>query len=145
VAQAGRSRRIRAAIVDDVAIDLKPMTDGDQTSRWVSPLPQRGDESIALDLGSIEEVDSVTLSMGPYLGEYPRALAIETSDDRQTWTSQWSGRGAPKVIAGALRDPATVPLALGFPVTRARWIRLREIGADPRFHWSIAELTVSGR
>jgi hypothetical protein len=44
-----------------------------------------------------------------------------------------------------LRDPATVPLVFGFPATRARWIRLRQLGADPRFHWSIAELAVSGR
>jgi hypothetical protein len=142
---AGRALRIRAAMLDERPLELEAITDGNRLSRWVSGSPQRGDETITLDLDSIYEVDGVTLSIGPYFGDFPRALAIETSEDRQTWTSQWSGRGAPKVIAGALRDPATVPLAFGFPATRARWIRLREIGVDPRFHWSIAEVTVSGR
>jgi hypothetical protein len=36
-------------------------------------------------------------------------------------------------------------LAFGFPKTHARWIRLRQLGADPRFPWSIAELAVLGR
>ena len=144
-APAGRPLRIHSAMVDDRTIDLGAITDGNRISRWLSGSPQQGNESITLDLGSIEEVDGVTLSIGPYLGEYPRALAIETSEDRQTWTGQWSGRGASKAVAGALRDPAQVPLAFGFPATRARWIRLRQLGAEPRFHWSIAEATVSGR
>lgn len=126
-------------------LDLGAITDGNRVSRWFSGLPQRGDESIILDLGSIEEVDGVTLSIGQYLGDYPRVLTIETSEDREAWTSQWSGRGASKAVAGALRDPANLPLAFGFPETHARWIRLRQVGADPRFPWSIAELTVLGR
>jgi hypothetical protein len=144
-ATAGRPLRIQSAMADGRPLDLGAITDGNRVSRWFSGLPQRGDESITLDLGSIEEVDGVTLSIGQYLGDYPRVLTIETSEDREAWTSRWSGRGASKAVAGALRDPARVPVTFGFPETRARWIRLRQIGADPRFPWSIAELTVLGR
>jgi hypothetical protein len=140
----GRALRIGAAIMNDRPMALETMTDGNRLSRWVSESPQRGNESITLDLESLHEVDGVTLSIGPYLGEFPRVLAIETSEDRQTWTNQWSGPGASKAIGGALRDPATVPLVFSFPATRARWIRLRQLGTT-RFNWSIAELTVSGR
>jgi hypothetical protein len=38
-----------------------------------------------------------------------------------------------------------VPLTFGFAPTRARWIRLRQLGVDLRFYWSIAELRVYGR
>ena len=142
---AGRALRIDSATFDDRPIDISAITDSDRVSRWVSPNPQRGDESITLDLGSIQDVDGVALRIGPYFSEYPRGLAIDTSGDRQEWMSQWSGPGAAKTIAGALRDPEGVPLAVGFPVTRARWVRVRQFGTDPRFHWAIAELTVFGR
>ena len=144
-APAGRVLGIRAATIDDRVIDATVMTDGDPLSRWDSGLPQQGNESITFDLGSIEDVDGVTLSIGQALGDYPRELTIETSEDLQVWSQQWSGRGASKAVAGALKDPATVPLAFGFRPTRARWIRLRQLGIDPLFHWSIAEVTVSGR
>jgi hypothetical protein len=141
----GRRLRIDSALIDDRPIDISAITDGDRLSRWVSPSPQRGDEAITVDLGSIQDVDGIALSIGPYFSEYPRVLAIDTSEDGHVWMSQWSGRGAAKAIAGALRDPAWVPLAVGFPFTRARWIRLRQLGTDPPFCWVIAELTVFGR
>jgi hypothetical protein len=141
----GYALPIRAVASGGRAIDHRPLTDGDRLSHWDSGSPQHGNETITIDLGSIRRVDGVTLAIGPYLGDFPRALAIETSEDVRSWPTRWSGRGAAPAIAGALRDPRTVPIALGFASVPARWIRLRQLSVDPMFHWSIAELIVWGR
>ena len=128
-----------------IGVDRAALTDGDRMTRWDSGSPQDGTETLTIDLGSAHRIDGVTLAIGPYLGDFPRALAIELSDDLRSWKLQWNGRCGAKAVAGAVRDPGMVPLIFGFPPASARWIRLRQLGADPRVHWSIAELTVTGR
>jgi F5/8 type C domain-containing protein len=144
-ATTGHALAIRAVAAGAIAIDHLPLTDGDRLTRWVSGSPQHGVETMTIDLGSIHRVDGLTLAIGPYLGDFPRVLSIELSDDLQSWTMRWSGRCGAKAVAGAVRDPRMVPLTFGFPPASARWIRLRQLGADPKFHWSIADLTVFGR
>jgi len=144
-APTGHSLSILAATADGTVVGQRPLVDGDPMSRWISGAPQHGTETLTIDLGSSRHVDGVTLSIGPYLGDFPRVLTIETSEDLRTWKLQWSGRGATKAVAGALRDPRTVPLTFGFASAAARWVRLRQLGTDPKFPWSIADLTVSGR
>jgi hypothetical protein len=100
---------------------------------------------MTIDLGSVQRVTGVTLALGPYLADFPRVLAIELSDDRESWTMRWSGRAATLAVAGAVRDPRVVPLTFAFAPEPARWVRLRQLGTDPTFHWSIADLTVFGR
>jgi hypothetical protein len=141
----GHALAIRAVAAGGTIIDHTPLTDGDRLSRWDSGLPQHGTETVTIDLGSIQQVDGLTLAIGPYLGDFPRALAIELSDDLRTWTIPWSGRTGAKAVAAAVRDPRMVPLTFGFAPMPARWIRLRQLGTDPTFHWSIAEMTVFGR
>ena len=126
-------------------LDRALLTDGDGWTRWDSGSPQQGVETMTIDLGSIQRVDGLTLAIGRYLGDFPRVLSIELSDDQQSWTMGWSGRCGAKAVAGAVRDPRMVPLTFGFPPASARWIRLRELGTDPVYHWSIADLTVFGR
>jgi hypothetical protein len=144
-ATTGHALPIRAVAAGGTIIDRAPLTDGDRLSRWDSGLPQHGTETLTIDLGSIQRVDGLTLAIGPYLRDFPRVLTIELSDDLRSWTMRWSGRGGAKAVAGALRDPRMVPLMCGFPSVPARWIRLRQLGTEPTFHWSIAELTVLGR
>jgi hypothetical protein len=38
-----------------------------------------------------------------------------------------------------------MPLFFGFPEVPVRYIRLTQLGADPVFYWSVAELRVYGR
>jgi hypothetical protein len=142
---AGRPLPIHAVVAGGLGLDPALLTDSDGWTRWDSGSPQHGIETMTIDLGSIQRVDGLTLAIGPYLGDFPRVLAIELSDDLHSWTMRWSGRGGAKAIAGAVRDPRMVPLTFGFPATPARWVRLRQLGKDPVYHWSIADLTVFGR
>ena len=141
----GRPLPIYAVAAGGLVLDRALLTDGDGWTRWDSGSPQQGVETMTIDLGSIQRVDGLTLAIGPYLGDFPRVLSIELSDDQQSWTMGWSGRCGAKAVAGAVRDPRMVPLTFGFPPGSARWIRLRELGTDPVYHWSIADLTVFGR
>jgi hypothetical protein len=141
----GRPLPVHALAAGTVVIDRAPLADGDPLTRWDSGRPQHGNETITIDLGSIRRVDGVTLAIGPYLGDFPRSLVVETSEDGASWSTRWSGRGAAKAVAAAVRDPHMVPLTFGFPSASTRWIRLRQLGMDPVVHWSIAELAVLGR
>jgi hypothetical protein len=141
----GRPLPIHAVTAGGRVIDRALLTDDDGWTRWDSGAPQRGTETMTIDLGSLQRVDGVTLAIGAYLGDFPRLLSIELSDNLQSWTTTWSGPSGAKAVAGAVRDPRMVPLTFGFPPTSARWIRLRQLGADPTFHWSIADMTVFGR
>ena len=141
----GRPLPIHAVAAGDLVINRALLTDGDGWTRWDSGSPQHGHETITIDLGSIQRVDGLALAIGPYLGDFPRVLAIDLSDDGQSWTMMWSGRSGARAVAGAVRDARMVPLTFGFPPASARWIRLRQTGTDPAFHWSIADLTVFGR
>jgi hypothetical protein len=118
--------------------------DGDAGTRWESG-PQLGTEVVTIDLGSPRLVDGLTMTMGPHPADFPRVLIIESSDDGRVWTPRWQGSPAAVAFAAALAHPKEMPLTFGLPQVRARRLRLRQIGHDPMFYWSIFELTVHGR
>jgi hypothetical protein len=144
-APSGHPLPIHEANAAGAPIDLGAITDGDPLSKWDSGSSQHGAESVTMDLGSIHSVDGLTLTIGPYLGDYPRSLTIETAAEGAEWSLCWSGHGSNQAVAAALREPHTVPLTFVFAPARARWVRLRQTGTDQHFHWSIADATVYGR
>ena len=138
--QPGRALPIHEVKLRDASLALTPLTDGDGRTRWDSDAPQDGTEAITIDLGSPNRLNAVMLAIGPYSADFPRLLAIDVSDDLHSWTMQWSGRCGAKAVAAAVKDARMVPLTVSFPPTTARYVRLRQLGADALYHWSIAEL-----
>ena len=125
--------------------DRIPLTvDGNPATRWDSG-PQKGTEVVTIDLGAEHEVDAVTMTIGGRVSDFPRHLVIESSSDMHDWTARWEGNTAEAAFAGAVQNPREMPLTFGFPHVPARWIRLRQLGHDPVFYWSIFELRVFGR
>ncbi len=118
--------------------------DGDARTRWDSG-PQQGTEIVTIDLGAPRVVDGVTMTLGGRTTDSPRSLAIDTSEDEGQWTIRWDGSVGVAVFAAAVRDPRELPLTFPLPHVRTRWIRLRQLGRDPVFYWSIYELHVLGR
>jgi hypothetical protein len=119
-------------------------TDGNLRSWWTTGAPQRGGETVTIDLGAAQAVAGVVLSLGQHVVDYPRALAIDVSADGRDWTTAWSGRTAGRALAAAERSPREVPLSFPLSVLSARFLRLRQLGADPVYYWTIAELAVIG-
>ena len=124
---------------------LATLTDGDATTRWQSATPQRGSEWVILDLGSNRSIDGIVLLTGVFLGEFPRELAIDVSEDAQNWTTAWHGPTAARLVAGATRNTRDAPLAILFAPAVARFVRARQLGTEPRYQWSIADVAVFGR
>jgi F5/8 type C domain len=118
--------------------------DGDPTTRWDGGA-QRGVEVLTIDLGSVRTVDGLTMTLGAHLSDFPRLLAIETSEDGTVWSKQWQGSTVVHAFVAAVRHPADVPMAFALSHVPARLIRLRQLGQDPVFYWTIFELAVFGR
>jgi hypothetical protein len=123
---------------------LPRMTDGDLVSRWDGRRGQQPGDSLTLDLGSARQVRGVELDIGGYVADFPRTLQIETSVDGVTWEERWAGSGGVAALAGALLDARVMPLVFELEPRPARYIRMTQLGSDPVFYWTIAELKVFG-
>jgi hypothetical protein len=135
---------IRNATFNGGAFDFKVVTDGNTETVWATPKPQRGGEEVVIELDAVRSVSGVSLSTGPPLEGYPRALAVATSTDGRNWDEVWAGGMAGPAVEGVLRSPRTVESRIGFAARPARFIRLRQLGAHPDYGWFIAELNVYG-
>jgi hypothetical protein len=118
--------------------------DGDPETRWDSG-PQRGTEVVTVDLGVERRVDGLTMTIGNNSSDFPRVLAIDTSRDGRAWSTQWHGSTAFTAFTGAVRHPTDSPLTFALPHVPARLVRLRQLGQDPGFYWTIFELRVYGQ
>ncbi len=123
---------------------LSRMTDGDLISRWDGRRGQRPGDAVTVDLGSARQVRGLELDLGGYVADFPRRLKIETSLDGAAWQERWAGSGGGAALAGALLDARLMPLFFELDPQPARYIRMTQLGSDPVFYWSIAELKVFG-
>ena len=131
---------IRASLYQD---NVGRMTDGDRITRWHTGGPMDPTNEVLLDLGTIRTLKGVEMQIGGYVADFPRKLSIELSDDEQSWRPAWSGSTGMVALLAALKEPLTIPLR--FPLTGSgRYVRMRQLGQDPVFYWSISELRVLG-
>ena len=117
------------------------LADGDLVSRWHGG-PQTPGQEILLDLGAARPVGALIMKLGPYRREYPRELVIEASVDGNAWSEMWSGSIEVRALLAELVSHHETPLVFPLGGQTVRWVRLRQLGADPVFYWSIAELSV---
>ena len=143
-ALAGRPLVIQSASASAFSREAWRMIDRDLDTRWFTDGPQTGAESVTLDLGSVQTVQSLVLSLGAFSIDYPRLLAVELSEDGQTWQERWKGPTAGLALSALLHNADGAPIVVSWPTAVARFIRLRELAADPRFYWSVAEVAVFG-
>jgi hypothetical protein len=126
--------------------DVAKLADGDLETRWSSGGPQgRERETLLIDLGAVREVGGVELALGSFRADFPRRLLIERSLDGEGWADVRDGGTGGLAVAGALEDPQRLPIRVRFAPVQARYLRLRQLGEDPVFYWSVAELAVFGR
>jgi hypothetical protein len=109
---------------------------------WGSEVDQRGDEELLIDLGSVQPIGAIVFDMGAYSFGFPRGLEVDASADQRSWATAWSGPTAVLTVHAAITDAGTVPLTIDVGQISARFIRIRQIGAELGIPWWIAELTV---
>jgi hypothetical protein len=109
---------------------------------WGSEVDQRGDEELLIDLGSVQPIGAIVFDMGAYSFGFPRRLEVDASADQRAWAMAWSGATAVLTVHAAITNAGTVPLTIDVGQISARFIRIRQIGAELGIPWWIAELTV---
>jgi hypothetical protein len=122
---------------------LQLMSDGNRLTTWSTLDPQRGHESFTADLGHETIIQAVTLALGRSLTAFPRTLAIEVSEDGTAWTETWRGDTAEKTVAAAIENPRDVTVSFPFAATRARYVRLTQLGHSSQ-PWAVSEFRVAG-
>ena len=130
--------RLEANVNDD---QLGRLTDHDLLTRWDTG-PQVAGRELRLDLGEVRLIGAISMRLGPFTDDFPRQLLVEISPDGTDWIEVWRGPTAVKAVMSALTDPVEVPLDIPVNGRAARFARLRLLGGDPVYHWSIAELRV---
>ena len=139
---APRSIPIAEASSADEDTDASVVTDGDPTTRWTTSDGQRAGESLIVDLGRIERLCRIEISMGSEGAFYPRTLRVDTSRDGTTWKTRFLGKMGGAAFLGALENPQDSRLAVPLPNREGRFIALRTVQADPLYPWSVADLAV---
>jgi hypothetical protein len=139
----GPSIRIAAIATSANAPDINAVLDGDLETRWHSQ-PQRGGETITVDLERPQRVAGIVLCLGAYAGQFPRQLQIEASTDGTLWSPVSAGGTALETYDAAIRSPREVPITLPVQREAVRFLRLRQTGSDPHAGWTIVELRVIG-
>jgi hypothetical protein len=136
---------LRAAVIrTNVNPDIAPlMIDRDLATRWHSG-PQETGMRVDIDLGSVQMVQGIDLSLARAVEDFPREMVIETSEDGQRWREQWRGTSAGRAVIAAIDISASTPMRYRFAPTRAQIIRMRLTTGDEIYYWSIAEITVIG-
>lgn len=126
------------------SIDPRLLTDGDAQTRWITPAPQRAGDEVVLDLGRVDSICGIELSMGREAVLYPGALMVSASIAAVEWTPAFRGRLGGAAFRAALDNPADVRLLLPMPTTRLRYLRLQIEQSHREYPWAIADLAVIG-
>ena len=120
---------------------LDYVTDGDLQTRWRCG-PQRADQQLTVDLGRGGLVGAIVPALGVFNMDFPHDLIVDTSTDGVSWQEARRGGVLAEFMAGAVEDGRALRIVLPFPPRPARYVRLRQVGRDDTFSWSIAELEV---
>jgi hypothetical protein len=114
--------------------------DGDSDTRWLSGLPQHGDEWVALELDRPRDISAIHIRMATRsAGDYPRELAVDAVSDTGTRTL-FHGSVLPAFTRGILASGSYPDIDLALPSNQTAVLRLRQLGTAGRFFWSIHEL-----
>jgi hypothetical protein len=137
--QVGEQLRVADATANRFEYLVHFTADGELGTRWTGG-PQAPGQQLRLDLGTPRRVGAVVL-WGSGNMDFPRLLHVDVSLDGDDWNTVWQGPTEVETLNAALRDPG-VPLTVAFPEEIARYVRLRQMGTDSTFHWSLTEVAV---
>jgi hypothetical protein len=122
---------------------IERLADGDADSRWISGSRQTGGEWIEIDLPRPTNVRLLRLTMAERsLGDYPRALSIESIGPDGARQLMFEGSVLPQFAAGIVADGARPAIDLRLDDNSSVKLRLRQTGLTRTFNWSIHELEI---
>jgi hypothetical protein len=137
----GRRLEIRAVSASCSPGLVAHITDGNPETRWECGR-QTADQEMTIDLGSVVSAGVLAHGLGPFGEDFPRRLIVDTSVDGSSWEAAWDKPLRGPVLAAWMKDRKWTRVLLPFTPRPTRFIRLRQVGRDDTYFWSIAELDV---
>lgn len=135
-----------AAVVDRHGeVDVVTLTDGRPATRWITLNPQRIGQILTLDLGRVERLCGLVLSMGTDAGFYPRMLRVATSLDGATWETRFLSKMGGAAFLAALENPRNAQMFVPLRGKAARFATLRIEQSQPLYPWAVADLIVQAQ
>ncbi len=114
--------------------EIAKAIDGDISTRWDTRKSQSPDMWFQIDLPESADITGLTLDTGKSRNDYPRQYKIEFSTNGTEWEKpQLQGNGEAGVIDYLFTQP-----------TKAKSIRISQLGEAKGTFWSIHELQVLG-
>lgn len=138
----GRRASIVAAEDGLGPIDAGVLTDGNPHTRWITPAPQRASDEMTLDLGHIDSICMLELSLGREAVLYPGALFVSGSEDGATWTAAYRGHQGGAAFRAALDNPSDVRLMVPIAPMQLRYLRLQIEQSQREYPWAVADVAV---
>jgi hypothetical protein len=136
--------RIAAVFDGHGSIDLTTLTDENPATRWITSGPQRAGDLVTLDLGRVERVCRVVVSMGSAAVLYPGALKVLTSVDHVAWEAGFFGHLGGAAFRAALQNPRDARISVPLNGRTARFITLRIEKSHPLYPWAVADVFADG-
>ena len=119
---------------------LALLFDRDRDTRWLTGIPQTGAEWIDVEFDAPKDIGVVRLQTAERsFADYPRELAVFAVDDVAEHPL-YRGSMLPQFGRGVTLNLTYPNVDILLPGNRTRIIRLRQLGATPRFFWSIHAL-----
>lgn len=136
---------ITAAFDTHGPVDAAILTDQDPATRWITAHPQRAGDVLILDLGRLETMCGLVVSMGSAAVLYPGTLSVATSFDKVAWEAGFVGKMGGSAFRAALKDPRDARVSIPLRGKVARFVRLRIEQTQPSYPWAVADLAVEGQ
>jgi hypothetical protein len=140
----GRSLPIVSASATRGRLDAASLTDQNPGTRWITSRPPREGESITLDVGRMQRLCGLELSMGSAAVLYPKALRVEISSDGSEWDTAFVGKLGGAALLAALTNPHDARMSLPLGNHAARFVRLRVDESHTLYPWAVADVVVQG-
>jgi hypothetical protein len=136
---------IKAAWDTQGPVKAAMLTDQNPVTRWITGHDQRVGDALVLDLGRVESVCGIVLSMGSAAVLYPGALSVATSLDNVRWDTGFVGTVGGRVFLAALENPRDARIFVPVRGLAGRFVRLQIEQSRPRYPWAVADIVVEGR
>ncbi|MDA1035865.1 MAG: discoidin domain-containing protein, partial [Chloroflexi bacterium] len=134
-----------AAVFDEQGeVDAAALTDQNPATRWITSHPQQAGDALMLDLGRVERLCGLVVSMGSEAELYPRALSVATSFDKVTWKPGTIRKMGGAAFRAALENPRDARISIPLRGEAARFVRLQLEQSQILYPWAVADVVVQG-
>lgn len=141
----GRPLDIDAAFDQLGPVNPTVLMDQNPETRWETAEAQRAGDVLTLDLGRVQAVCGLVVSMGATAVLYPETLSVATSVDNRVWQAEFAGNLGGSAFRAALEDPRDARIMIPLREGAARFIRLRIEQTQTAYAWAVADLELRGR